>query len=310
MPLHAGAEDERRRDEELSRLARRGRAARGRLDATTCGCVQLLARLPDAARARLGARLERAQKRRLRDAGSLYVLGRGLGLCIAQESALKFKETCGTACRGHLSARRCGTGRWRWCEPASRCSSMAQDDETRPGVEAAGRRSRRDVDRCSPWPDSSCAGALELPTIAAHPAHRTVAARIQSFYRLANAVSPSRAASIPTVPRICARSPRRSDAAGARQRPRCSPTPGSSRTARVLIDDGRIAGVLPPAMLRVRAAPSRSISRGRLLLPGFHRHAGERRRRRAVQRRARRSTRYARSAARIGASARLASCPP
>jgi glucosamine--fructose-6-phosphate aminotransferase (isomerizing) len=56
--------------------------------------AKALQRLPD----RLDAALAcdwRPAVERLADAGSLYVLGRGPGLGIAQESALKLKEICG-----------------------------------------------------------------------------------------------------------------------------------------------------------------------------------------------------------------------
>ena len=38
------------------------------------------------------------------DAGNLFVVGRGLGLAIAQEAALKFKETCGLHAEAFSSA--------------------------------------------------------------------------------------------------------------------------------------------------------------------------------------------------------------
>ena len=56
------------------------------------GCARAGAR---PARSRLAARLERRDRRTSRPASSLYVVGRGLGLGIAQEAALKLKETCG-----------------------------------------------------------------------------------------------------------------------------------------------------------------------------------------------------------------------
>ena len=40
----------------------------------------------------------------LKPARNLFVLGRGLGLAVAQEAALKFKETCGLHAEAFSSA--------------------------------------------------------------------------------------------------------------------------------------------------------------------------------------------------------------
>ena len=58
-------------------------------------CSRRCSRRPSTAGARLESRLECRGRRALQPASDLYVVGRGLGLGVAQEAALKLKETCG-----------------------------------------------------------------------------------------------------------------------------------------------------------------------------------------------------------------------
>ena len=62
IPLCAGAGDQRRRDQVVHRLARRDRAPRRRLDATTRRCCDALDGAPDQLARGLGARLERGAR--------------------------------------------------------------------------------------------------------------------------------------------------------------------------------------------------------------------------------------------------------
>jgi fructoselysine-6-P-deglycase FrlB-like protein len=83
------------------------------------GLRAAVARLPEDFARALAATGRRSPERLVR-ANSLFVLGRGPGFAIANEMALKFKETCGSMPRA-TARRRCCTGRRRWCRRSSRC---------------------------------------------------------------------------------------------------------------------------------------------------------------------------------------------
>ncbi len=125
----------------------------------------------------------------LAGAHNLYVVARGFGLGIAQEAALKLKETCGLHAEAFSSAE-VKHGPMALVREGFPVLMFAQDDETRAGIEAlavefaargarvllAGTRAR---------------GAITLPTITAHPVLEPVLA-IQSFYAMANHLSLAR----------------------------------------------------------------------------------------------------------------------
>ncbi|MGH6992744.1 MAG: SIS domain-containing protein, partial [Caulobacteraceae bacterium] len=69
-------------------------------------------------------------------AHDLYVIGRGLGLAVAQEAALKFKETCGIHAEA-FSAAELHHGPMALVGPDFPVLAFVQDDETRLDVEAA-----------------------------------------------------------------------------------------------------------------------------------------------------------------------------
>jgi glucosamine--fructose-6-phosphate aminotransferase (isomerizing) len=71
----------------------------------------------------------------LAPAQSLFVLGRGLGLAVAQEAALKLKETCGLHAEAFSSAE-VKHGPMALLEKRLPILMFAQDDETRSGLEA------------------------------------------------------------------------------------------------------------------------------------------------------------------------------
>ena len=71
----------------------------------------------------------------LTPAQNLFVLGRGLGLAIAQEAALKFKETCGLHAEAFSSAE-VRHGPMALLRQGLPVLIFAQDDETRAGTEA------------------------------------------------------------------------------------------------------------------------------------------------------------------------------
>ncbi|MBN9553590.1 MAG: SIS domain-containing protein [Alphaproteobacteria bacterium] len=117
---------------------------------------------------------------RLRPAQSLFVLGRGLGLAVAQEAALKFKETCGLHAEAFSSAE-VKHGPMALLEKKLPVLAFAQNDETRPGLESLARE----------WADSGVnvllagrsvagVGYLPLPEAEAAVAPLLFA---QAFYR-------------------------------------------------------------------------------------------------------------------------------
>ncbi|MDR3511369.1 MAG: SIS domain-containing protein [Caulobacteraceae bacterium] len=124
------------------------------------------------------------------DARSLYVVARGVGFAIAQEAALKFKETCGVHAEA-FSAAEVLHGPMALVGPGFPVLAFVQDDETREGVEAmigAGLRLGAEVLQVG---GAAQAGARALPGLAAHPVLQPIAG-IQSFYRLVNALAVAR----------------------------------------------------------------------------------------------------------------------
>jgi len=126
---------------------------------------------------------------RLKLARNLYVLGRGVGYGVAQEAALKFKETCGLHAEA-FSAAEVLHGPMALVKPGFPVLVFAQNDESRSSVDvmAAGLAER--------GAEVLLAGAGEagrgvLPALAAHPVLEPIL-MIQSFYRMANALSVER----------------------------------------------------------------------------------------------------------------------
>jgi glucosamine--fructose-6-phosphate aminotransferase (isomerizing) len=126
----------------------------------------------------------------LTGATHLYVIARGVGLGVAQEAALKCKETCGLHAEAFSSAevRHGPQALLREKFPAL---VFCQDDETRSGTEALARElSQRGV-------EVFVAGASEpraahaLPAIATHAVIEPILVA-ESFYRLANALAIAR----------------------------------------------------------------------------------------------------------------------
>ena len=74
----------------------------------------------------------------LRGASSLYVIARGLGLGIAQEAALKCKEACGLHAESFSSAE-VRHGPQALMKAGFPALLLAQDDETRAGIEELAR---------------------------------------------------------------------------------------------------------------------------------------------------------------------------
>jgi len=122
----------------------------------------------------------------LSDCDDLYVLGRGLGFGVACEAALKFKEVCGLHAEGFSSAEVLH-GPVTIARANFPVLVLAQNDQTLPGVrELVNQLAARDVKLITAG--LSHPAAINLPTPAGHPVIEPVL-RIQSFYRMANALS-------------------------------------------------------------------------------------------------------------------------
>jgi glutamine---fructose-6-phosphate transaminase (isomerizing) len=187
LPLHAGTE--------------RSVAATKSYIASLSAIVQLVAEW--AGDAPLAAALQQAPEAlarawhfdwsaavaRLTPASSLYVIGRGLGLAIAQEAALKFKETCGLHAEA-VSAAELRHGPMALVRAGFPLLLFTQNDESRAGVmQLAAELAAQDADVL--LAGASLAGTTELPTEEAHPVIEPLLF-IESFYRMANGLSLAR----------------------------------------------------------------------------------------------------------------------
>ena len=120
---------------------------------------------------------------------NLYVVARGPGLAIAQEAALKFKETCGLHAEA-ISAAELRHGPMALVGGGFPLLVFTQNDESRTGVaQLAGELAARGADVL--LAGATAAGATSLPTLAAHPVLEPLLL-VQSFYRLANALALAR----------------------------------------------------------------------------------------------------------------------
>src|SRR6185437_8598564 len=118
----------------------------------------------------------------LTPAKNLFVLGRGLGLAIAQEAALKFKETCGLHAEAFSSAE-VRHGPMALLQKNLPVLMFAQDDETRDGVEALARELSSGGVKVL-LAGAALAGVATLPVLPSHPAVAPLLFA-QSFYRWA-----------------------------------------------------------------------------------------------------------------------------
>ena len=126
----------------------------------------------------------------LTSARSLYVLGRGVGFGIAEEAALKFKETCGLHAEA-FSAAEVRHGPMALVGPDFPVLAFAQGDETRGGVEAALAAAAAQGAPVIKVGGGAQDGVLTLPTERACPILEPIAYAL-SFYRLVNALALAR----------------------------------------------------------------------------------------------------------------------
>jgi len=126
---------------------------------------------------------------KLSAASSLFVVGRGVGLGIAQEAALKLKETSGLHAEAFSSAE-VRHGPQALLKENFPALLFSQNDEAKEGVETlASDLAARGVDVM--LAGAAVEGVTVLPSVAAHPAIQPMLL-VQSFYKLANAVAIAR----------------------------------------------------------------------------------------------------------------------
>jgi glucosamine--fructose-6-phosphate aminotransferase (isomerizing) len=126
----------------------------------------------------------------LQDARNLYVLGRGVGFGVAEEAALKLKETCGLHAEA-FSAAEVRHGPMALVGPSFPVLAFAQGDETRAGVEAALAAAAAQGAPAIKAGGGEQAGVLTLPTKEACPILEPIAYAL-SFYRLVGALALAR----------------------------------------------------------------------------------------------------------------------
>lgn len=123
----------------------------------------------------------------LADAQHLYVVGRGPGLGIAQEAALKFKETCGLHAEA-FSAAEVRHGPMTLVGPSFPVFAFVPNDESSGGVEAA---IQAFLAQGAEVIGAGGDAPGRLAVVDCHPL-LTPIVQIQSFYRLVNALAIAR----------------------------------------------------------------------------------------------------------------------
>ncbi|MFS2109607.1 SIS domain-containing protein [Sphingomonas sp. Sphisp140] len=123
----------------------------------------------------------------LRDATNLFVIGRGYSFGIAQEAALKFKETCGLHAEA-FSAAEVRHGPMAIVGQGFPILAFATSDPAGDSVrEAAAEFAERGARPCV----ADAKGNGSLPALTDHPAIEPIL-MVQSFYHMANALSLAR----------------------------------------------------------------------------------------------------------------------
>jgi glucosamine--fructose-6-phosphate aminotransferase (isomerizing) len=125
----------------------------------------------------------------LRAANNLFVIGRGYGLGIAQEAALKLKETCGLHAEG-FSAAEVQHGPMALVGAGFPVLAFSQEDDTRASIErVCGEFAGRGASVL--LAGGKAAGTRTLPVLDAHPVIEPML-MIQTFYRFAAALAQAR----------------------------------------------------------------------------------------------------------------------
>ena len=126
----------------------------------------------------------------LQDSTSLYVLGRGVGFSVAEEAALKLKETCGLHAEA-FSAAEVRHGPMALVGPDFPVFAFAQGDETRAGVEAACAAAAAQGAPVIKVGGEAQPGVRQLPAEPACPVLEPIAYAL-AFYRLVNQLALAR----------------------------------------------------------------------------------------------------------------------
>jgi glucosamine--fructose-6-phosphate aminotransferase (isomerizing) len=121
---------------------------------------------------------------RLAAVRGLYVLGRGVGFGVAQEAALKFKETCGLHAEAFSTAE-VRHGPMALVGPGLPILAFVQDDETRPGVEAVIAACVAQGAEVMKVGGGDQPGVVRFPSPKAHPVLEPIVF-VQGFYRMAS----------------------------------------------------------------------------------------------------------------------------
>lgn len=119
----------------------------------------------------------------------LFVVSRGLGLAIAQEAALKLKETCGMHAEA-FSAAEVKHGPMALIGSDFPVLALAQEDETQSSVTGLARELLARGSRVL-LAGAQVPGAQLLPSLSAHPVLQPLLL-IQSFYRMVGALAVAR----------------------------------------------------------------------------------------------------------------------
>jgi glucosamine--fructose-6-phosphate aminotransferase (isomerizing) len=125
----------------------------------------------------------------LTPATNLFVLGRGLGLAVAQEAALKFKETCGLHAEA-FSGAEVRHGPMALMKRGLPALIFSQDDETRAGMEVLARDLSASGAKIL-MAGGEAPGVTQLPTMPVDAAVAPILF-IQSFYRWAAELASAR----------------------------------------------------------------------------------------------------------------------
>jgi glucosamine--fructose-6-phosphate aminotransferase (isomerizing) len=137
----------------------------------------------------------------LKDAHNLFVIGRGYGFAVAQEAALKLKETCALHAEAFSSAE-VKHGPMAIVNDGFPIIAFATSDSAGDGVRDVAREfSGRGADVLLANPDGPIAGTTHLPALVTVDALEPIL-QIQSFYRLANSLSLARGLNPDTPPHL------------------------------------------------------------------------------------------------------------
>jgi len=125
----------------------------------------------------------------LEGVGAIYVIGRGPGLAVAAEAALKLKETCALHAEAFSSAE-VKHGPMALVRTGFPVLMFTQRDDTRQGIEELAAEFASRGARVL-LAGTAARGAVSLPAVEANPVLEPLLA-IQSFYAMANALALTR----------------------------------------------------------------------------------------------------------------------